>query len=257
MNIQNAKYILPNLFTLGSVILGVQAIAGSFAGQFVAAGIAVLGAAILDGMDGRVARLTRTQSDFGAELDSLADAISFGVAPAFLVHQYALADFRVGQVSFGLLVVTVFAICGVLRLARFNVLARRSKKAASTYFVGLPIPGAAGMAVLTVLSAERTHVALLRDHRLYIVLMLGLAALMVSTVRYPSFKKVRWSVRHVLVAVVGGGLLTLGLKTVTLFPSLLLAGTGYLSYGVLDTLLRRRHPERSPDEADDHSDVTR
>jgi CDP-diacylglycerol--serine O-phosphatidyltransferase len=255
MNIQNAKYILPNLFTLGSVFLGLQAIAWSFDAQFAAAGIAILGAAILDGMDGRVARLTRTQSDFGTQLDSLADAISFGVAPAFLAYQYALVDFRIGEVSFGLLVVAVFAICGVLRLARFNVLAQRAPGAASSHFVGLPIPGAAALVVLTVLSAERTHVAFLRGDRTYIVLLLLLSALMVSTVRYPSFKKVRWSRRHVLVALLGATLLTLGLKLVSLFPALLLAGTGYIAYGLLDTLLRRIHARDARDPADDPSDA--
>lgn len=255
MNIQNAKYILPNLFTLGSVFLGLQAIVWSFGGLYPAAGVAILGAALLDGMDGRVARLTRTQSDFGSQLDSLADAISFGVAPAFLVYEYALSDFRIGEVNFGLLVVALFAICGVLRLARFNVLSQRSKKAASAHFVGLPIPGAAGMAVLAVLSAERTHVAFLRDQRTYIVLMLALAALMVSTVRYPSFKKVRWSLRNVVIAVLGATLLTLGLKLVSLFPALLLAGTAFVAYGLIDTLLRRLHSRDAHHEADDPSDA--
>jgi len=255
MNIQNAKYILPNLFTLGSVFLGLQAIAWSFDAQFVAAGIAILGAAILDGMDGRVARLTRTQSDFGTQLDSLADAISFGVAPAFLVYEYALTDFHIGQANFGLLVIALFAICGVLRLARFNVMSARSKKAASHHFVGMPIPGAAALAVLSVLSAERTHVAFLRSERFYIVLMLAAAALMVSTVRYPSFKKVRWSRRHILFAVLGASLLTLGVKLVTLFPLLLLCGAAYVTYGLLDTLLRRIHPRDARDDVDDPSDV--
>jgi CDP-diacylglycerol--serine O-phosphatidyltransferase len=255
MNIQNAKYILPNLFTLGSVFLGLQAIAWSFDGRFVAAGIAILGAAILDGMDGRVARLTRTQSDFGAQLDSLADAISFGVAPAFLVYEYALNDFHIGQVNLGLFVVAVFAICGVLRLARFNVTSARSRKAAAGGFEGMPIPGAAAIAVLSVLSSERAHVAFLRSDRTYIVLMLALAALMVSTVRYPSFKKVRWSRRRVLFALLGASLLVLGVKLVTPFPALLLAATAFTAYGLFDTLLRRIHPRDAHDEVDHSSDA--
>jgi len=239
MNIQDARYILPNLFTLGSVFLGLQSIVWSIEGLFSAAAVAILGAGVLDGMDGRVARLTRTQSDFGAQLDSLADGVSFGVAPALLVYLYSLQGYRVGSLDLGLIVAALFAICGLLRLARFNVMAMRARKSASAGFQGVPIPMAAAMLALSVLSAERTGSVLLAGRVYYIVASLGLAALMVSTIRYPSFKKIHWSKRSVLFALLAALLLTLGMRAVTLFPSLLLAGVAYLAYGVLDTLFRR------------------
>ena len=243
MNIQKAKYILPNLFTLGSVFLGLQSILWSVEGVFTAAAIAILGAAVLDGMDGRVARLTRTQSEFGAQLDSLADAISFGVAPALLTYYYRLDGARLGELNVGLLVVAVFAICGILRLARFNVIAMRAKGGANTFFVGMPIPLAAAIVALSVLSYERSNMALLGSGPYYVAIMLALGALMVSTVRYPSFKKssAAWSRRRFVVASLGAGLLLLGVKVVSLFPLLLLLGLTFTAWGILETLWRRLH----------------
>lgn len=243
MNIQKAKYILPNLFTLGSAFLGLQSMLWSVEGLFTAAAIAILGAAVLDGMDGRVARLTRTQSDFGAQLDSLADAISFGVAPAILTYFYRLDGARLGQLNVGLLVVAVFAICGILRLARFNVIAMRSKGGANNFFVGMPIPLAAALVALSVLSYERSGMALLGTGPYYVVIMLALGALMVSTVRYPSFKKssASWTRRRIFVATLGAALLLLGVKVVSLFPLLLLLGLTFTTWGVLETLWRVLH----------------
>lgn len=256
MNIQKAKYILPNLFTLGSAFLGLQSIVWSFGGQFQAAAVAIIGAAFLDGMDGRVARMTRTESEFGMHLDSLVDAISFGVAPALLVYMYALSSFRVGVANFGLLVVAVFTICGVLRLARFNVITTRSKKASSS-FVGVPIPMAALVLVLSVLSGLKTGHAVLQSQVFYIVTTLGMAALMVSRVRYPSFKKVAWTRKRLLLLLCAVALVTLGIKLVTFFPFALILVDGFILYGILDTLIRRilrradrEAAEQTPDQLD-------
>ncbi len=240
MNIQKAKYILPNLFTLGSVFLGLQSILWSVEGLFPAAATAILGAAVLDGMDGRVARLTKTQSEFGAQLDSLADAISFGVAPAILTYFYRLDAAWLGRVNVGLLVVAVFAICGILRLARFNVIAMRGKESANSSFVGMPIPLAAALVALSVLSYERSGMALLGSGAYYVVIMLALGALMVSTVRYPSFKKssTSWSKRRIAVASLGAALILLGVKVVSLYPFLLLVGVTFTSWALLDSAWR-------------------
>jgi CDP-diacylglycerol--serine O-phosphatidyltransferase len=253
MDIHKAKYILPNLFTLGSVALGLQAVVWAIEGRFQASGVAILSAIVMDMLDGRVARMTRTQSEFGMHLDSLADGISFGAAPALLVYFFALKGFRVGAVDFGLMVGTVYALCGILRLARFNVLSLRSPKP-SPYFVGLPIPGGAAILALAVLAAQRTGLPLLRSQLFYIVATLALAALMVSTVRYPTFKHVRWSRPRVLLAGLLAALVLLGVKVVSLYPFLLLAACAFVAFGIIDTLVRkvvargsRRRSAQSPD----------
>ena len=139
-----------------------------------------------DAFDGRVARMTKTQSDFGVQLDSLADVISFGAAPALLVYKWALAPLG----ALGLFVSFAYAACGALRLARFNVLAARGDKGSAAFFVGLPIPLAAGTIVALVIAhfkqfGQATDAA----ERLPIAVVVGLLAfLMVSTVRYRTFK---------------------------------------------------------------------
>src|SRR5207302_8350515 len=111
--------------------------------------VAIFFGNFFDAFDGRVARLTRTQSDFGVELDSLADVISFGVAPAILVYKWALAGLGIG----GIVISSIYAACGAIRLARFNVLAH-SESGTQRYFVGLPIPLAAGMLVAVVIGLQ-------------------------------------------------------------------------------------------------------
>ncbi len=135
----NAVYILPNLLTTGNLFFGFFSIVKSLQGDFKWAASAILLAAIFDVLDGRVARLTGGTSDFGVQYDSLCDMVSFGVAPSFLMYQFALHDFgRVGWV-----ICFLFMACGSLRLARFNVQSSIGK--ASGDFTGLPIPMAAGV----------------------------------------------------------------------------------------------------------------
>lgn len=138
-------YLLPNLITATSLFLGFLAIKLSFEGRllegfsnnFVLAAYAIIGAAVCDGLDGSVARITRTQSQFGVQLDSLCDLVSFGVAPGIVMYNMTLH--QLGRVGFA--VAFLFALCGALRLARFNVMASRGK--ASGNFTGIPIPMAA------------------------------------------------------------------------------------------------------------------
>lgn len=189
-------YILPNLFTLSSILCGFYAMslaAGDATPEklYVAA-LAILFGMLCDGLDGRVARLTRTQSDFGMQLDSLADVITFGAAPALLVWKWALAPLG----FLGLFLSFAFAACGALRLARFNVLEMRGNKGASSFFVGLPIPLAAGVIVSLVIAHHRATGGLEAPAAVPVaVLVTLLAYLMVSTVRYRTFKRVRLSRR--------------------------------------------------------------
>lgn len=129
-------YILPNLITSGSLFAGFYSIAATYNGQFEKAAMAIIAGVVLDGLDGRVARMTRTTTRFGVEYDSLADLVSFGVAPAFLVYGWALSQFG----RWGWLAAFLFLICGALRLARFNVQINTVEKG---QFNGLPIPAAA------------------------------------------------------------------------------------------------------------------
>ncbi|MBW2601388.1 MAG: CDP-diacylglycerol--serine O-phosphatidyltransferase [Deltaproteobacteria bacterium] len=179
---QRGIYILPNLFTSANLFCGFYAIIAAIQGSFVESAIAIMVAALFDGLDGKIARVTRTVSQFGLEYDSLSDAISFGVAPGILVYLWALQPFgRVGWLG-----AFVFVACGTLRLARFNTLAGR---VSGEYFVGLPIPTAAFMVAATVLLLDRIGGAGASKHVTIPIMIYVLSFLMVSTIKYHSFKK--------------------------------------------------------------------
>lgn len=171
---------IPSLFTVGNLFLGIISIMFVFNEKYDLAAIMVIVAMLLDGLDGRVARALNAQSEFGKELDSLSDVISFGVAPAFIMYVVAFQDMNAS----GWIVTSIFPICGALRLARFNVVA-----ATPGYFIGLPIPAAGG--VLSTLALF--HGKIFNAHVDSIILLFStllLSYLMVSTVKYPNFKKV-------------------------------------------------------------------
>jgi CDP-diacylglycerol--serine O-phosphatidyltransferase len=167
---------IPNLFTIANLFLGIIAIIFVFNAEPEIAAIMVLVAMLTDGIDGRVARALNVQSDFGKELDSLSDVISFGVAPAFIT--YVVAFQNIQPSAAGWLVTAVFPICGALRLARFNVVA-----GVPGYFIGLPIPAAGGILCTLALFHNTVHTSIL------ILSTLALSFLMVSNIKYPSFKK--------------------------------------------------------------------
>jgi CDP-diacylglycerol--serine O-phosphatidyltransferase len=197
VKLRKAMFVLPNLFTVSSIFLGFYALTlctgDATPEQLYRAAIAIFFAMFFDAFDGRVARMTKTQSDFGMELDSLADVMSFGAAPALLVYKWALAP--LGHI--GLVISFAFAACGALRLARFNVLAMRGDKGSSRFFVGLPIPLAAGAIVSLVIAHYREfQSATDPSARIPIAgVVLLLALLMVSTVKYRTFKDVHLSAK--------------------------------------------------------------
>ncbi len=197
-----AVYILPNLLTTGNLFFGFFSIVKSMQGDFVWASAAILLAAIFDILDGRVARLTNASSEFGVQYDSLCDLVSFGLAPAFLMYQFALNG--VGRI--GWIVCFIFLACGALRLARFNVQSSIGK--ANDDFTGLPIPMSAGVIACFVgVTAELrleeiSHEWLIGTlnewavsevfHRGFLLCVAPLlAVLMVSNVRYRSHKAVK------------------------------------------------------------------
>ena len=182
MNKSNLIYILPNLFTASSIFVGVISIVEASKDHFILASWLVLLALVFDGLDGRVARMTNTTSQFGVEFDSLADIISFGIAPAMLLYFYIGHDYG----RFGILVSALYVIFGAIRLARFNI---STAKTDPNVFIGLPIPTAAVFVSMWVLLF---HKYTLEDYSIALLfLALGVAVLMVSNFRYPSFKKIQ------------------------------------------------------------------
>ena len=182
MHRSNLLYILPNLFTASSIFVGVISIVEASKGHFILASWLILLALIFDGLDGRIARMTNTSSQFGVEFDSLADIISFGIAPAMLLYFFIGHEFG----RFGILVSALYVIFGAIRLARFNI---STAKTDPNVFIGLPIPTAAIFISMWILLF---HKYTLENYSIVLlILALGVSILMVSNFRYPSFKKVQ------------------------------------------------------------------
>jgi len=188
--------IVPSLFTIGNIFCGYYAIIWTLRGNWDYAAILIGVGYILDGLDGRIARLTKTASDFGVQLDSLADIVTFGVAPAILAFSWGFAatEGMAGNTAkhvheLGSVGSFAFVVCGALRLARFNLQAKKPPETSSKrYFVGLPIPAGAGM-IAAVVHYFKTPTLMIGSALLWALLILLIAFLMISTVRYPSFKE--------------------------------------------------------------------
>ncbi|RIX47919.1 CDP-diacylglycerol--serine O-phosphatidyltransferase [Paenibacillus nanensis] len=223
---------IPSLLTVGNLFLGIIAIILVFNEKPEMAAVMVLIAMLLDGVDGRVARALNAQSEFGKELDSLSDVISFGVAPAFIMYVVAFQDL---SPALAWIVTAIFPICGALRLARFNVITSHAG-----YFIGLPIPAAGGVLATLALFKDDISVGIL------LTCSLVLSFLMVSTIRYPNFKKVGiprsavWAVPIIIVIAIVLGLLFENQLSKILFVPLLL----YALYG-LKKNVDRRLPKRA------------
>lgn len=178
-------FVLPNLLTTASLFCGFYSIIASLKGDFFLAAVSILIAMVLDGLDGRLARITNTMSKFGAEYDSLSDVIAFGVAPALLAYSWAL--FTYGKA--GWLAAFLFVVCGALRLARFNV---QLGLIESKVFNGLPIPAAAAVVAGALLLFDYLGGSGTIDEPLVLVSMVALSLLMVSNVKYYSFKDLNY-----------------------------------------------------------------
>ena len=225
-------YLLPNLFTTSALFAGFYAIVAAMSGLYAEACIAIFIGMIADTLDGRVARMTNTQTQFGAEYDSLADIVSFGVAPALVMYTYSLQSLN----KVGWLVCFIFMACAALRLARFNV---QSQKQSSHFFMGLPSPAAAGAIVSTIWMCyewEWVQTDMWSYGFLALTLITGL--LMVSGFRYYSFKEIDWSGR---VPFIGLFILMLIFVAVALNPPtmLFIIFIGYLLSGFCSGLIRR------------------
>lgn len=232
-------YLLPNLFTTAALFAGFYSIVAAVDGNFQAAGAAIFVAMLLDTLDGRVARLTRTSSQFGKEYDSLSDMVSFGLAPAIVVYQWGvarLAEWNVAWGRIGWLVAFLFAVAAALRLARFNSMAATVDK---RFFVGLPSPSAAGLVAAFVWLSSKLGISGLGGLAGAFTVTAIAGALMVSNFRYYSFKEVNFGRRipFTWLLVIPLIFMFVSLDPPSIF--LLLFGT-YAASGPLFSLWRRR-----------------
>jgi CDP-diacylglycerol--serine O-phosphatidyltransferase len=242
VDFRKTYYILPNLFTLSSVFCGFISISLSASGQagsdLYQAALAICFGFFFDTADGRVARLTKTQTDLGRDLDSLADVITFGVAPAIMVYKWGLTSFG----RFGIFVAGLYVCAGAMRLARFNVLARREEaggqKNPGKYTLGLSIPAAASVLVLMVLLAHNAGPYRLISDWVAVSVVVLLSYLMVSRVRFRSFKDLRLTKRTVqLAAIVGGCWVVVMMNGVDKWFVFLVLITAYIVLGFAETIL--------------------
>jgi CDP-diacylglycerol--serine O-phosphatidyltransferase len=239
--------VVPALFTLGNMALGFYSMVRSAAGEYNAAATAILVGHVLDMLDGRVARWTRTSSRFGVELDSFADLVTFCVSPAFLMYELVLKNNRVWGFPMALL----FVICGTLRLAKFNLKAQMGEEGKSTYFSGLPTPAAGGMLAIFALLYDVLELGRpIRSMKVVMyqipyfyefvpAIMFVLSMLMVSEVRYSTFKTVNLLRPRSMRALI---LTLMVLMMIYVYPqnTIFIFYVAYIVWGVVDALFLKR-----------------
>ena len=262
-------YLLPNLMTAGNLFCGFAATLKILEGalllaadplaqdaasaKFHTAIWLILASCIFDLLDGRLARLGGSDSDFGREFDSLADVVSFGVAPALMVYRIVLHEFE----KIGWIIASIYLVCGALRLARFNCLAAANSSAANKEFRGFPIPAAAGViasVTLCMLWFDERGRDIGQGKWVLAVLMLFLSWMMFSGFKYPSFKGINWRTKRslpkfmVILFILGFTALNLQWMPAVIFIS-------YLLYGFLRPFLSRKMKQEIEDEDDDDQPV--
>jgi len=256
-DLKKTLFLLPNLITLSSIFFGFEAIRRAAAAngdenEYYRAALLIVFAMFSDMLDGRVARMTKTQSAFGLQIDSLADVVSFGVASSMLVYQWTLH--RLGVPGF--IVAFLFTACGAIRLARFNVLSMGEQgkpTKPSKYIVGLPIPGAAGILVSIVVANHAVSGAIGSAEYAWPIfgVTLLLSGLMVSTIRFRSFKDLKLNVRTVLLfAFAIGSSAVISTKLQPAFVLVWLLGF-YILFGIFETLWQLPGRLRAAREAND------
>jgi CDP-diacylglycerol--serine O-phosphatidyltransferase len=225
-------YLLPNLLTTGALFGGFFAVLSGFSGGYEIAAIAIFVAMVFDGLDGRVARMTNTQSDFGVQYDSLSDMVSFGIAPAIVIYGWGMQG--LGKV--GIAAAFVYASCAALRLARFNV---QSSVNSGKFFIGLPSPAAAALIAGFVWSAQSLQSSWLLS--CFTALLTAVAGLlMVSNFKYPSFKQIDLRGRVPFVVILS---IVMSFVVITIDPPriLLMLALGFALYAPVKVLWAKLH----------------
>lgn len=242
-------YLLPNLMTTAALFCGFYAVIAGIQGDFLSGAIAIFIAMIFDGLDGRVARMTNSSSAFGAEYDSLSDMVSFGIAPALLMFQWALQDFD----KLGWIAAFIYTVGAALRLARFNTQVGIADK---RYFQGLPSPAAAALlaGLIWVVETNQLQSDLLGWLAIFLTIFAGL--MMVSNARYHSFKELNLKGKVPFVTLL---IAVLIFAVITIRPALIIFSIMFLYAfsGPINTLIqiqqkraKRKHREPVEDEAD-------
>lgn len=229
-------YLLPNLFTIGSSFAGFFAIVAAFNGHYDTSAIAIFIAMIMDSLDGRVARLTNTMTDFGAQFDSLTDMVSFAVAPAFLAYTWSLATLG----KFGWLAAFIYMVAVTLRLARFNTQLGTNDK---RYFQGIPCPAAAAVVTSFIWICHDFGFASNLASIILAVLMLLVGVLMVSNIRFRSFKDAEFT-GHVKFVGILIAVLVIALLTFDPSKVLFIVFFGYAASGPIATILGLQQKKR-------------
>jgi CDP-diacylglycerol--serine O-phosphatidyltransferase len=217
--------MVPNVLTLLALCAGMTSIRFAISGDFEAACYAIIAAGIFDGLDGRMARLLKVTSRFGAELDSLSDFVSFGVAPAAVLYLWTMAQLH----SIGWAIVLFFAVCCALRLARFNtqLTAEPPPPYAANFFIGAPAPAGAGLLLVPLFVSFEWGDWIARSPYLNAVWISAVALLMISTVPTVSIKRVRIPHHHVVPSLLGIGVMA-GLFMTAPWPTLTFVGAVYI-----------------------------
>lgn len=251
MDFRKTYFLLPNLFTLAGLFCGFYAISvcarlgdeGLGSDALYTASLAIMLGLFFDAADGRIARLTKTQSELGLNLDSLSDLVTFGVAPGFVIYRWGLEDF--GRA--GLLIAFLFVAGGAFRLARFNVLSLRAKDdKPGKYMLGLPIPVAATVLISTVMAFHAIGINQTTNHILVAALVIVLSYLMISRVRFRSMKDVKLTKRTTaIIALLLASAVIVGVQLSR--PAVLIFLVGcYITLGLVEemVLLSRSRIER-------------
>jgi len=222
---QSLNRLIPNMLTIGALCAGLTAVLFGLQDSWEKAVVAIVVAGILDTLDGRIARLLNGSSKFGAELDSLSDFVSFGVAPALLLYQWSLRDLR----GLGWVLALVFAVCCALRLARFNTRIDNADLPAWTgkFFTGVPAPAGAGLAIAPMIATFQFGPGYVDQAPVVGAVVLAVSLLMVSQIPTFSFKRIRVPHHHVVPALLVVGLLAACLVSIP-WITLLLVGAAYI-----------------------------
>ena len=250
---KKTRYLLPNILTLGGVCLGISSIKFSIDGNFNLAVTLILFAAILDALDGRVARLIKGTSEFGKELDSLTDFVSFGIAPVLILYFWELSNYG----KLGWAISLIYSVCCVLRLARFNLTKTDTQQEwKNNFFEGIPSP-AGGLLILTPLIYELSDLKFdfnIREVTPYLTILIAL--LLVSKIPTPSLKKISISSKTTIFLLLTIGIIFIALLFYT-FETLLIFSFAYLMSIPLSIFIfiKKRSENVSKISDDDHEDI--
>ena len=250
---KKTRYLLPNILTLAGVCLGISSIKFSIDGNFSLAVILILLAAILDALDGRVARLIKGTSDFGKELDSLTDFVSFGIAPVFILYFWELKNYG----KLGWAITLIYSVCCVLRLARFNLTKiQEAEKWKNNFFEGIPSP-AGGLLILMPLIYELTDLNFGLDIKKFTpYLTVLIAVLLVSKIPTLALKKISISPKGTVFLLLGIGIVFISLLFYTL-ETLLAFGIIYLASLPVSIIVYNKHNKKISEKISDenHEDI--